>query len=334
MDRINNILYYIIVTAVILTGAYFFHSYLLALAGGAFVLVPPLSYGILRLGAGYVKINLDKNESRAKRGEELVFKAELVNRGFLPVISCRFKITFSNEYGEETRVGYVDSSVPAFGSRVISFNIKPVLCGRINVCAADMEIKDMLSFFRIQKECGEHFVIDIMPRRKKLETENTVSENAADNSDSMRKDTAGSDIIDVREYAPGDTLKSIHWKMSAKKDSLFVKERGEETRDNLVLLFELTKEDMNGIMDRVYSAARQFVLKGQSVKVCWAGSGSEQLESRIIEREKELYDLFSAVYSSMPSSEKNHGLTVARRQLSGGSIVYVEPNSEIRTVDL
>lgn len=335
MDRINNLIYYLLVVAVIFFGAYFFHSYLLAVAGGSFMLLPIISFVMLRLGSGNVKIMLDNNENRFKRGEELEFKATLINKGFMPVISCRFKMVFTNEYGGQPQVRYVESSVPAFGKRTVSFKIKPLLCGRIKAAAENSEIRDVFSFFKVRGRCSEHFVFDIMPVRKKIEVENTIFENAADDSDSMKRDTAGSDIIDVREYAPGDSLKSVHWKMSAKKDGLFVKERGEETKDSLILLFELTHSDINGTLDLVYSAARRYAIKGQSVKVCWAGSGSEQLESRIVFREEELYDLFGKIYGSMPSSGDGHSLSVARRQLSGGSVLYIKSGEAgLKVIDL
>ena len=43
-----------------------------------------------------------------------------------------------------------------------------------------------------------------------------------------RSKLPNSEIYDIREYQIGDPLRSIHWKMSAKKDALLVKEPLEE----------------------------------------------------------------------------------------------------------
>lgn len=52
----------------------------------------------------------------------------------------------------------------------------------------------------------------------------------------------GSEIYDIREYQIGDPLRSIHWKMSAKKDALLVKEPLEEYGGHSRVLLRLTAD--------------------------------------------------------------------------------------------
>ena len=52
----------------------------------------------------------------------------------------------------------------------------------------------------------------------------------------------GSEIYDIREYQIGDPLRSIHWKMSAKKDALLVKEPLEEYGGHSRVLLRLTDD--------------------------------------------------------------------------------------------
>jgi len=51
-----------------------------------------------------------------------------------------------------------------------------------------------------------------------------------------------SEIYDIREYQIGDPLRSIHWKMSAKKDALLVKEPLEEYGGHSRVLLRLTDD--------------------------------------------------------------------------------------------
>lgn len=51
-----------------------------------------------------------------------------------------------------------------------------------------------------------------------------------------------SEIYDIREYKIGDSIRSIHWKMSAKKDSLLVKEPLEEYGGHSRVLLKLTAD--------------------------------------------------------------------------------------------
>ena len=52
----------------------------------------------------------------------------------------------------------------------------------------------------------------------------------------------GAEIYDIREYQIGDPLRSIHWKMSAKKDALLVKEPLEEYGGHSRVLLRLTDD--------------------------------------------------------------------------------------------
>lgn len=51
-----------------------------------------------------------------------------------------------------------------------------------------------------------------------------------------------SEIYDIREYQIGDPLRSIHWKMSAKKDAILVKEPLEEYGGHSRVLLKLTDD--------------------------------------------------------------------------------------------
>lgn len=52
----------------------------------------------------------------------------------------------------------------------------------------------------------------------------------------------GSEIYDIKEYQIGDSIRSIHWKMSAKKDTLLVKEPLEEYGGHSRVILKLTSD--------------------------------------------------------------------------------------------
>jgi uncharacterized protein (DUF58 family) len=52
---------------------------------------------------------------------------------------------------------------------------------------------------------------------------------------------AGTNFIDLRAYAPGDDIRLIDWKTTAKKESLHVKEFEEEKRQRVLILLDVGK---------------------------------------------------------------------------------------------
>ena len=67
-----------------------------------------------------------------------------------------------------------------------------------------------------------------------------------------RSKLPNSEIYDIREYQIGDPLRSIHWKMSAKKDALLVKEPLEEYGGHSRVLLR-----MSGDRDEMLACARR-----------------------------------------------------------------------------
>lgn len=43
-------------------------------------------------------------------------------------------------------------------------------------------------------------------------------------------------MFDIRSYAPGDDIRSIHWKLSGKTDELIVRQASDRTHYDLVIL--------------------------------------------------------------------------------------------------
>ena len=324
MDRINNYLYYLIVVILIGAAAFFFHSYLLAITAAGFVLLPPVSFILLRLSVKKLSIDLSDNEPLCKRNEDCKLSIAIKNKSLVPVLNYCFKTELVNDFSGQVQSRYINASVPAIGKRIVEINFKPVLCGRINVFINEVRVRDMMSFFEMKREDSARLVINIMPRRIKMATGGQICENVSDESERAKKDSAGTEVIDIREYIRGDGLKTVHWKLSAKKDTLYVREKGDNTLDRTILLFELNREDINGILDIVYAVARHYIRDNQPIKVCWAGRGDEQLISRMLYEEGDIYPMFERIYGSAVSNGIGYALSVAKRQLTGGSILYVE----------
>lgn len=328
MKRIGNFICYIIVVLFMGGFAYFFHSYILMLAAFAFFAVPFISFPLLIIASHKLRVSFDLNETVAKRNEEYTLKAEFINRSFVPVTNCNFRLELKNDYSENTQVRYMTVSVPAFGKRVININIKPLMCGRINASVNEVKIMDLMSFFEVKTDVGADFTVNIMPRRLSSDITMLTGENISDDTEKVHKDNAGNEILDIREYVSGDSLKTIHWKVSAKRDELYVKVRGDTSQERTLLLFELNKDDINGILDAVYTQTLRYVKQGLPIKICWAGRGSEQLSSNVVFDEKDIYPMFTQVYNSIASNAEEHTLSVARRQLSGGTVLYISSSEK------
>lgn len=106
-----------------------------------------------------------------------------------------------------------------------------------------------------------------------------------------------SEIHDLREYRPGDSLHEIHWKLSAKTDKLIVREAEEPDRGLIILSF-----DFSGSRTQLDSTLRQLLwlsgwLTDREVvhQIDWLDPDTLKPQTKQIRTPQDLQDLLQAL---------------------------------------
>lgn len=104
------------------------------------------------------------------------------------------------------------------------------VCGAVELELESVRIYDPLGIFYIKKRIRRKTRVKIMPEFRLMPLEITkktrdFQADAPEYSD-KKKGNDPSELYQVREYRIQDSLKDIHWKMSAKEDQIMIKERG------------------------------------------------------------------------------------------------------------
>ena len=132
------------------------------------------------------------------------------------------------------------------------------------VCAERFELEDMLGLHSVILPLSVEEHIYILPEGT-MEAEldlNAYQAGMAEVEESKLKGNDFSDVSEVREYIPGDAMKNIHWKLSAKKDLLMVKERLRMSTGKLLMVVALDAEkpeQLDQTVERVYGLGRQLI---------------------------------------------------------------------------
>ena len=135
---------------------------------------------------------------------------------------CRVEFTITDHMSGTSR----KIIVPIHDKGTTKIPVPTDHCGAYSVNITRFSVYDLLGFFRMSLSLKNRNNIlvkpvpimpDIMPDMYGFKAKN------------LRKSKQpNSEIYDIREYQTGDPIKSIHWKISAKKDQLFIKESLEE----------------------------------------------------------------------------------------------------------
>ena len=140
-------------------------------------------------------------------------------------------------------------------------------CGSYSYKMKNLEIYDLFGFFRISRSINKdnEFLVKPVPSMPEV-----MPDMYGFKAKNLRKaKQPNTEIYDIREYQMGDPVKSIHWKMSAKKDKLLVKESLEEYGGHSRVLLKLTddRDKLDLHLGQILFTSRFFIEHETSHKI-------------------------------------------------------------------
>ena len=121
-------------------------------------------------------------------------------------------------------------------------------------------IYDFFRIFRIRVDVENLTTVYVLPRR--LTLEETAAHSISDDTARTVRSPLVVDkleVSDIRDYRSGDSLKSIHWKLSSKSETFIVKDYNTGTSNQTVVFCDLTPhfpDEPTGKKDAAEEAAK------------------------------------------------------------------------------
>lgn len=73
------------------------------------------------------------------------------------------------------------------------------------------------------------------------------------------EETDNTEVLDLREFADGDSVNKIHWKLSMNSDDFIVRQYGEEVEKRNTIIVDLTKVKTDKFRDKLDLFTRQHI---------------------------------------------------------------------------
>ena len=187
--------------------------------------LPILSLIYLLIEVLCVKLYLNVSAQEAEKHSPVDFSLTLSNESPLPFPFVEAVITVPSDDAVRCISQKTKLSLIPFGSYVIEKTLSFAYRGAYEIGISELCLYDFFRLFRYRVKMDLFRELFVVPRRLSLpvesggdsrqeETETVVLQNGQDNTE----------MSDIRTYQPGDSLRSIHWKLSGKTQDLMVRQ--------------------------------------------------------------------------------------------------------------
>ena len=200
-------------------------------------------------------------------------RAPLFLDGPFPDVPVKCQLRLVNELNGERFVGKPGELIPT------------AHCGHIVMRCSKLWVYDYMGLWRFPKKADVQSSVLVLPRPlpdRQLPT----PENMPVRSWKIKPGGGIAENYDLRPYRPGDEMRQIHWKVSAKTGKLIYKEALEPVQRQAVLTLTLsgTPEQLDRKLGRVYGISWQLISQGSPCRVC-CRTASGLLELDVTDRD-------------------------------------------------
>lgn len=241
------------------------------------------------------------------KDNEFKVVVSLKNNSILPISSLKVRLRCVSGFDGREWTMSDEAMLDSRGEAVLEFYLKSSYCGKYMFNAHSVRVYDYLRLFGIKiKNSGLGDAVMVLPRFRQIFIGgNAVTKNKHEweqySHTSSGEDT--SEVFDLHQYRPGDTLQKVHWKLTAKTDEVMVKEYSMPVKSIVLLFADLFCEDIKGISREKQDcflevlAALSWSMTKQNLPhvVIWHSVEKNGLVTVVVESEGDVYEMVESI---------------------------------------
>lgn len=192
------------------------------------------------------------------KGDKVNFIFSINNEDFFiyPYVKVSFygaKTIFENQFQVK------NFSLQPFTGKNYSFELQCNYRGNYEMGINSIELEDFFGLFKFKYNIFEPKYVTVYPRIVYLEKFPLKTDYMSEAHSMLNtRDEDMSTVSDVRKYAYGDSMKRIHWKLTAKTQDILVKKYQSTSETNTLMLLDLHKNP--------YSTGENIILEDKLIE--------------------------------------------------------------------
>lgn len=298
------------------------------------IFLPIMALVYLLIGALTIKIYTESDYTEVEKGSPVDFSLTVSNSSPIPFPFVDAMISVPSDDAVRCQRRLTRLSLIPLGSYEIKKTLSFAYRGGYEIGVSDIYISDPMRLFCYRMDVNLSREIFVFPARR------TLSGRDGDRLDSDITETvnrhSGNDnteISDIRNYAPGDSLRAIHWKLSSKTEELLVRQYAKNSEKQTIVICDNAvryesdpqkyADDINefaadGIIESVIAIVNALLLTaGSSVTLIWFDDRVSEgyLAARIDSRAA--FDEIYRLFATAPIVTTEHEVTSLAEIVSG-----------------
>lgn len=265
------------------------------------LLLPLLSLCLSLPGLLRCTLTLEVRPARAIRGTEARWVLACSAPGPFPPPRVSVRLQLEDPFSGTREVRRTVLTGPAWEEAVPTGH-----CGAWTCTVLRARACDFLGLFSLPVACPVPAVLPVLPVPMAAgPVPRLEAEQGRDLGWTPRPGGGPGEDYDLRDHRPGDPLRAVHWKLSAKRGQLVVKETLEPRRAALVLTFDHfgTPEELDAVLDRLKAVSRLLLERHAPHFIQWLHPVSGAAQCRSVTDEASLLQVLSHILSQPVPAE-------------------------------
>lgn len=249
------------------------------------------------------------------------------NRTIFPVARVVVQMELRNTLTREQKILPLTVSLAPLERQTLPFSFTSAHCGRFEFLCTSIIVNDALGLIHVRRKAENIKKRLVTPGLFPMRVRLTGSETPLGEADSInlnRKGQDWSEPFQLRDYAEGDNLKQIHWKLSQKVDRYIVSDPS-QTMERALLVFwdrgalreNAPPEVADTLAESVISLCLSIIQDEIPYSIAWSrgdGAGCEVCDVGSID---DLYAIIPEMLHSPSGEEGMSGIMECVRSLGG-----------------
>ncbi len=261
----------------------------------------------------HLKVSVQNTSNAYRRGSPQTIQLIVRNTGLLPVSRAAASIKCICHMTNTEVPVTLTFPIAARNTTTAEFSVFIPHCGRTTVSVKKLIFTDYIHLFNMRCRSNSETDLLVLPSVIDIDFPISLPGSETDEESSLySKLKAGDDpseVYRIREYQPGDLQKRIHWKLSCRTDTVWVKEYSFPIQHRAAVILDYSYPDNNSLnaldiaLEAAFALSCAFVRQEIPLKIYWMNSQASKLLWNEINSETELNDCFSEILYYKPSRD-------------------------------